>query len=116
MKTIDRYEALINEDEACAKREVEYATLITTVLTKALRVTPLRSLGIPYVSYRSGTPHIHAHTIREVVADECSSGEPLDELMAVIASSDCPLVSNLRVAIAARYVAGNAADLAGVPA
>ena len=113
METVDKYEEKLNRDESIAACEVRYTAMITEVLTKIVRIAPLKTLGLPYVSYRSQpNGHFDMHSVTEIVADECSSGKPLDALMSVIAGSDCPLVSKLREAIAARYSYANASDLA----
>jgi hypothetical protein len=113
MQVIDQYEANLSRDESIAESEVRYTSMITEMLTKTVRIAPKQKLLLPYVSYFSHpTGGMQVHTVSEVVADECSTGKPLDALMAVIVGSDCPLVAKLREAIATRYAYANASDLA----
>ena len=114
MQADDPYEAQLNHDEAVAVSEAYYTALITEVLTKTACIVPIQALGLPYVSYQTGAARIDHASLSEIVADECSTGKPLEALMAVIASSSCPFVAELRKTIASSYAHRNAADLAEV--
>jgi len=102
-------------NEAVVTAEKQVATEITELLTKTVTQTNYKFLSLPYVTYQ-GSPvgRIATVALSEAVADECSSGKPLDALMAVISGSTCPLVAELRKAIAERYVYANASDIAEV--
>jgi hypothetical protein len=105
----------LNESFIAAEKQV--AAEITELLTKTVTQTNYKFLSLPYVTYR-GSPvgKIATVALSEAVADECSTGKPLDALMAVISGSTCQLVAELRKAIAERYVYGNASDIAEVTA
>ena len=106
------------QDNATARliaAEQQIAAEITELLTVTVTKLPYKFISLPCVTYRDAPAGRIATTpIAEVVADECTGGKPLDALMAVIAGSTCPLVAELRKAIAARYVYANASDIAEV--
>jgi len=104
-------------NEAVIAAEKQLAAEITELLTKTVTQTNYKFLSLPYVTYK-GSPigEIATIALSEAIADECSSGKPLDALMAVICDSTCPLVAELRKAIADRYVYANASDIAEVTA
>jgi len=104
-----------NESVIAAEKQV--AAEITELLTKTVTQTNYKFLSLPYVTYQGSTlGKIATIALSEVIADECSSGKPLDALMSVICDSTCPLVAELRKAIADRYVYANASDIAEVTA
>lgn len=85
---------------------------IQELFTKTVRTVTHKHLSVPYVSYRnSPAGRIDTNPLAEVVADVCSSGKPLDALMAVMEKSDCPLVAAWREAMAADYIYRNASDI-----
>jgi len=104
-------------NEAVIAAEKQVTAEITELLTKTVTQTNYKFLSLPYVTYQ-GSPigKIATIALSEVIADECSSGKPLDALMAVICDSTCPLVAELRKAIADHYVYANASDIAEVTA
>ena len=94
------------------KAEKQAASEIQELFTKTVRTVTHKHLSVPYVSYRhTATGRIDTNPLAEVVADVCSSGKPLDALMAVMEKSDCPLVAAWREAMAADYIYRNASDI-----
>jgi hypothetical protein len=95
------------------KAEKQAASEIQELFTVTVRKVTHKHLAVPYVSYRCEMPtgRIDTNPLAEVVADVCSSGKPLDALMAVMEKSDCPLVAAWREAMAADYIYRNASDI-----
>jgi hypothetical protein len=85
---------------------------IRETFTKTVRLVPHTRLSVPIVSRRdSYTARIKVLSLAEAVHDTCTSGKPLDALMAVMEKSDCPLVAAWREAMAADYIYRNASDI-----
>ncbi len=94
------------------KAEKQAENEIRELFTVTVRKVTHKHLAVPYVSYaKSSAGRIDTHPLAEVVADVCTSGKPLDALMAVMEKSDCPLVAAWREAMAADYIYRNASDI-----
>jgi hypothetical protein len=110
VRDADHYSAQMNAalDRRIAT-EKQLTRQITELITITVRKLPAKAISLPYAA-PSG---ICAHTLPEVVRDECGvEGKPLDALMRVMESSNCPLVAEWREAIAASYCGGNVDNLA----
>lgn len=69
--------------------------------------------GLPYITYRHGTPKKEMYAIGEVVADSIWLDSPTHKaLMAVLADSKCPFVAQLKQTLIDEYADKNAAELA----
>lgn len=69
--------------------------------------------GLPYITYRHGTPKKEMYAIGEVVADSIWLDSPTHKaLMAVLANSKCPFVAQLKQTLIDEYSDKNAAELA----
>ena len=77
---------------------------IIETLTVTIRKVPHAKLCVPFVSFR-GTDYgiLRQSPITEVVTDHCTDKAPMAALMAVLESSDCPLVAAYREALATAY-------------
>lgn len=99
-------------DELKRIAEEHAAAEIKETFTKTVRLVPHTRLSVPIVTRRdSYTARIKALALAEAVHDTCTSGKPLDALMAVMEKSDCPLVAAWREAMAADYIYRNASDI-----
>lgn len=84
---------------------------IIETITKTVRIVSASKLGLPYVTHRSSsslTPKVAMYPLAEVVTDYGTEKAPLAALMAVLEKSDCLLVAEWRMALAARFADSNA--------
>lgn len=84
--------------------EAYYRAEIVDTLTKTIRTVPHARLSLP----KPGAHRVECQPLVDVVTDQVSFGKPMEALMTVLQSSDCPLVQRLREAIAADYADSNA--------
>lgn len=100
-------------NDRAALIEEQVTAEITELLTVSVTKVSPKALSLPRISYKkSSFGEIDRIPVADVVSDECSFGKPLEALMNVIGNSTCPLVAELRMAIAQRYIDGNAVEIA----
>ena len=87
---------------------------IIETITKTVRIVSASKLGLPYVQGASGK--VAMYPLSEVVTDYGSEKAPLAALLAVLEKSDCLLVAEWRMALAARFADSHADDVEEVTA
>lgn len=109
VKDADRYyDNLERESELIAREERAVREEIMDTLTKQIRTAT--NLTVPVVMFTK--PLISQVAIADVIKDEIGYGKPFNALMQALQNSDCPLVAEIRKAIAESYADGNALDIA----
>lgn len=115
----NRYQAMIESEDAKQERVNALEAEIRTMLNlQVLAAMSLKDVALPLVQHgQAGRPDREiAQTINEAVMECLDHYEVNAVLHQVLAESTCPIVKELRLAIAKRYVENNAADLAAVRA
>ena len=87
---------------------------IIETITKTVRIVSAAKLGLPYVTNGNSMgsiPKVAMYPLSEVVTDYGSEKAPLAALLAVLEKSDCLLVAEWRMALAARFADSNADDV-----
>lgn len=85
---------------------------IERIFTQSIRFAAAASLSLP--TTRDGGMSEGREALTEAISDRVGYGAPLDAVVRVLESSNCPLVQKLREALAADYAKSNAADVAQV--
>ena len=110
-------DALAHDDAQEAAQEATEAALaqitadIQQLFTQDIRTVPIERLTAPCLG---GVPQRRMDVpMNEALDSALCYSVPNARLMAVLAGSDCPLVAELRAAMAAQWVENWASDIAG---
>ena len=90
--------------------EVQVTAEIHAVFVHLIRNVSAVNLTLPSVCYSPWAER--REMLTEAISDRVGYGAPLAALVAVLERSDCPMVQELREALAADYTHANAGDIA----
>lgn len=91
--------------EAAAREEIADAFGL-------IRTVPPQRIAVPCIEAKGGSVRVRSMSLAEVVRDLTMEGRSEEQLLAVLAGSDCPLVQKLRDALCSEWQRQWAGDIA----
>jgi hypothetical protein len=101
----DEFDSRYAAEEQGAREEIAQSFAL-------LRKLPAKQIAVPAVSFRHGGMRASSVSMDAAIRDMVGEGHGMEQLLAVLQHSDCPLVQGLRDALRDEWVKQQASDLA----